>query len=66
MAGFIEGIDRGQLSLLPESLDQWVDDSNPVRVIDAFVEALDLDEEFAGFLRGQIPKSRAPPWENAA
>src|SRR5215470_17887944 len=44
MAGFIEGVDRGQLSLLPESLDQWVDDSNPVRVIDAFVEALDLDE----------------------
>ena len=33
MAGFIEGVDRGQLSLLPESLDQWVEDSNPVRVI---------------------------------
>lgn len=44
MAGFIEGVDRGQLSLLPESLDQWVEDSNPVRVIDAFVEALDLEE----------------------
>jgi transposase len=44
MAGFIEGVDRGQLSLLPESLDQWVEESNPVRVIDAFVEALDLDE----------------------
>ncbi len=44
MAGFIEGVDRGQLSLLPESLDQWVEDSNPVRVIDAFVEALDLGD----------------------
>src|SRR6185295_15775641 len=44
MAGFIEGVDRGQLSLLPESLDQWVAESNPVRVIDAFVEQLDLDE----------------------
>jgi transposase len=44
MAGFIEGVDRGQLSLLPESLDQWVEESNPVRVIDAFVEKLDLDE----------------------
>jgi transposase len=44
MVGFIEGVDRGQLSLLPESLDQWVEDSNPVRVIDAFVEQLDLDE----------------------
>ena len=44
MAGFIEGVDRGQLSLLPESLDQWVEESNPVRVIDAFAEQLDLDE----------------------
>jgi len=42
MAGFVEGTDRGQVSLLPESLDDWVDESNPVRVIDAFVEALDL------------------------
>ena len=29
---------------MPESLDQWVEESNPVRVIDAFVEQLDLDE----------------------
>jgi len=35
--------DRGQVSLLPESLDDWVDKSNPVRVIDVFVEALDLE-----------------------
>ncbi len=40
MAGFVEGVDRGQLSLLPGSLDDWVDESNPVRVIDAFVAAL--------------------------
>ena len=44
MAGFIEGVDRGQLSLLPESLDQWVEESNAVRIIDAFVEELDLDQ----------------------
>jgi transposase len=44
MAGFIEGVDRGQLSLLPGSLDDWVGENNPVRVIDAFVEALDLKE----------------------
>ena len=42
MTGFIEGVDRNQHTLLPESLDDWVDESNPVRVIDAFVEALDL------------------------
>jgi hypothetical protein len=38
MAGFVAGTDRGQAALLPECLDDWVDDSNPVRVIDAFVE----------------------------
>jgi transposase len=42
MPGFVAGMDRGQATLLPECLDDWVDDSNPVRVIDAFVEMLDL------------------------
>src|SRR5262245_48942755 len=42
MAGFVAGTDRGQAALLPECLDDWVDDSNPVRVIDAFVEMLNL------------------------
>ena len=42
MAGFIEEADRGQLSLLPGSLDDWVDKDNSVRVIDAFVDGLDL------------------------
>ena len=39
---FVEGTDRGQSTLLPECLDEWVEESNPVRVIDAFVDALDL------------------------
>src|ERR1700674_350505 len=47
MLGFVAGTDRGQATLLPECLDDWVDDSNPVRVIDAFVEMLDLRD--AGF-----------------
>jgi transposase len=42
MAGFIEGVERGQMSLLPGSLDDWVDKDNPVRAIDAFVAVLDL------------------------
>ncbi|WFU45860.1 IS1182 family transposase (plasmid) [Bradyrhizobium sp. CB82] len=44
MRRFIEGADRNQSTLLPECLDDWVGESNPVRVVDAFVEALDLDE----------------------
>ena len=42
MAGFVAGTDRGQSTLLPECLDDWIDESNPIRVIDAFVDALDL------------------------
>ena len=41
MRRFIEEADRGQSTLLPECLDGFIDESNPVRVIDAFVEALD-------------------------
>ena len=42
MRRFVEGADRGQSTLLPECLDDWIDENNPVRVIDAFVDALDL------------------------
>ena len=42
MKRFVEGADRGQSTLLPECVDDFIDESNPVRVIDAFVEALDL------------------------
>lgn len=44
MKRFVEGTDRGQSTFLPECLDDWVDENNPVRVIDAFVEALNLAE----------------------
>ena len=44
MKRFVEGADRGQSTLLPECLDDWIDEENPVRVIDAFVDALDLGE----------------------
>src|SRR5579871_292039 len=42
MRRFIEGADRDQSTLLPDCLDDWVDESNPVRVVDAFVEAFDF------------------------
>src|SRR5665811_1540017 len=34
--------DRQQTTLLPECLDDWVDESNPVRAVDVFVDALEL------------------------
>ena len=44
MKRFVEGLDRGQATLFPECLSDWIDAENPVRVIDAFVDALDLGE----------------------
>ena len=44
MKRFVAGADRGQSTLLPECLDDFIDESNAVRVIDAFVDALDLAE----------------------
>ena len=37
-------LDRSQGSLFPECLDDWIDENNPVRVIDAFVDGVDLAE----------------------
>jgi transposase len=49
MKRFVQGMDRGQATLLPECLDDWIGEDNPIRVIDAFVDALDLGEMgFAG------------------
>ncbi len=42
MRRFVEGGDRSQSTLFPECLADWIDESNPVRVIDVFVEELDL------------------------
>src|SRR3979409_779483 len=42
VAGFGAGLDRGQATFLPECLEDWVDEDNPVRAVDVFVEALDL------------------------
>jgi len=42
MKRFVEGVDRSQATLFAERLEDWVGEDNAVRVIDAFVEALDL------------------------
>jgi hypothetical protein len=40
MRRFVAEADRGQWTLLPECLDDFIDESNPVRVIDVFVDTL--------------------------
>ena len=36
MKRFVEGVDREQGTLFPVLLDDWIDEDNPVRVIDVF------------------------------
>jgi transposase len=42
MKRFVEGVDRSQSTLFPDRLEDWIGDDNPVRVIEAFVDELDL------------------------
>src|SRR5689334_1712369 len=42
MRRFVEGTDRGQSTLFPECLEDWIDEDSPVRVVDVFVDELDL------------------------
>ncbi len=58
MRRFVEGIDREQGTLFPECLEDWIDADNPVRVIDAFVEKLDL---FGLGFEGVAPEATGRP-----
>ncbi|WP_419711014.1 IS1182 family transposase [Pseudomonas sp. NFX224] len=58
MKRFIQGEHRGQSTLLPESLDDYVSETNPVRVVDVFVDELDLAK--LGF-DGVIPAETGRP-----
>jgi transposase len=58
MGRFVEGSDRNQTTLFPECLEDWIDEDNPVRVIDAFVDAIDLGE--LGF-DGVVPEATGRP-----
>jgi hypothetical protein len=42
MPRYVESQDRQQVTLLPECLDDFIGEDNPVRVVDAFVDELDL------------------------
>jgi transposase len=44
MRRFVEGIDRGQSTLFPECLEDWIAEDNPVRLIDVLVDELDMGE----------------------
>ncbi len=58
---YIKGQPRSQMTMVTECLEDYISEENPVRVIDSFVDSLDLD--LAGFVR-TIPKETGrPPYD---
>jgi transposase len=58
MKRYVEGENRSQSTLLPESLDDYIAEDNPVRVVDVFVDELDL--KTLGF-EGAEPEATGRP-----
>jgi len=56
---YIEVSNRDQMVIFPESLDEYIAGENPVRVIDAFVDTLDL--EALGFTHAVLNETGRPP-----
>ena len=63
MSRYIAGDDRTQSVLFPERLDDWVEEDNAVRVVDVFVDALDLGQ--LGFERAQPAETGRPAYHPA-
>jgi len=58
--GYIEGEDRNQIILFPESIDEYVSDNNSIRIIDEYIKQLDLKR--LGFKRAVNPLMGRPPY----
>ena len=60
MKRFIEGVDREQNTVFPECLEDWIEEDNPVRVVEVFVDGLDLGA--LGFDRVQPQATGRPSY----
>ncbi|PTR20684.1 hypothetical protein C8J28_1011, partial [Cereibacter azotoformans] len=63
MAGFIEGAERSQTVLFPDRLEDWISEDALVRVVDLFVDELDLAE--LGFVRSAAARTGRPGYHPA-
>ena len=58
--GYIEGEDRNQIILFPESIDEYISGNNSIRIIDEYIEQLDLKR--LDFKRAATPSLGRPPY----
>ena len=63
MKRYVEGENRHQAVLFPERLDDYIGEDNPVRVVDAFVEELNLQK--LGFQRAEAAVTGRPGYHPA-
>src|SRR5437879_1014628 len=63
MTQYLGGASRRQMMLLPETLDEYVDEENAARFVDAFVDGLDLKD--LGFKRSEPNDEGRPPYDPA-
>ena len=61
MSKYIKGINRNQTTLLPKSVEEYIDENNEVRVIDAFVDNLNLTN--LGFKKTKPNSTGAPCYD---
>ncbi|MDZ4131974.1 MAG: hypothetical protein U1E11_02465 [Dethiobacteria bacterium] len=61
---YVKGVDRNQTTLFPESIDDYVASDNAVRVIDAYVEQLDMAK--LNFNYAKAPGLGRPPYNPKA
>ena len=57
---YVQGEDRNQTILFPESIDEYITEDNVVRIIDEYVEQLNL--KFLGFKFAECPSMGRPPY----
>ena len=65
----MRGVDRGQTTLFPECLEDWIGEDNPVRVVDVFVEEIDLAEVRAPGSKvtlAPVPRSSSDAWKSGS
>jgi transposase len=60
---YISGVNRKQVILFPEVIDEYIEEDNPVQFIDAFVDSLDLQE--LGFRHAELEPTGRPPYNPA-
>jgi len=58
---YIKGSDRHQITLFPETIDDYITEDNEVRVIEAYVNSLDLNK--LGFTKATFKPTGRPPYD---